>query len=99
MRKRGRTVGLARHLGAGRLQPAHGGGYGGVELELAVHREVQVQRLQLIELRRGKMTAEQCRAALQQGNYFGTMLVAMGEADCLLGGATYSTADTVRPAR
>ncbi len=26
------------------------------------------------------------------------MLVAMGEADCLLGGATYSTADTVRPA-
>ena len=26
------------------------------------------------------------------------MLVAMGQADCLLGGATYSTADTVRPA-
>jgi phosphate acetyltransferase len=26
------------------------------------------------------------------------MLVAMGKADCLLGGATYSTADTVRPA-
>ncbi|MCI8916199.1 MAG: phosphate acetyltransferase [Oscillospiraceae bacterium] len=52
----------------------------------------------MVELRRGKMTPEQCRAALQQGNYFGTMLVAMGEADCLLGGATYSTADTVRPA-
>ena len=51
-----------------------------------------------MELRRGKMTAEQCRAALQKGNYFGTMLVAMKEADCLLGGATYSTADTVRPA-
>ncbi|MBQ7536458.1 MAG: phosphotransacetylase, partial [Stomatobaculum sp.] len=29
---------------------------------------------------------------------FGTMLIKMGEADCLLGGATYSTADTVRPA-
>ena len=28
----------------------------------------------------------------------GTMLVKMGKADCLLGGATYSTADTVRPA-
>ena len=28
----------------------------------------------------------------------GTMLVKMGVADCLLGGATYSTADTVRPA-
>ena len=26
------------------------------------------------------------------------MLVKMGKADCLLGGATYSTADTVRPA-
>ena len=52
----------------------------------------------MVELRRGKMTPDQCREALQQGNYFGTMLVAMKEADCLLGGATYSTADTVRPA-
>ena len=33
-----------------------------------------------------------------KSNYFGTMLVKMGKADCLLGGATYSTADTVRPA-
>ena len=31
-------------------------------------------------------------------DYFGTMLVKMGYADALLGGATYSTADTVRPA-
>ena len=52
----------------------------------------------MVELRGGKMTADECRAALQKGNYFGTMLVAMGKADCLLGGATYSTADTVRPA-
>ncbi len=52
----------------------------------------------MVELRRGKMTAEECRAALARGNYFGTMLVKLGEADCLLGGATYSTADTVRPA-
>ena len=52
----------------------------------------------MVELRRGKMSEEECRAALAKGNYFGTMLVAMGEADCLLGGATYSTADTVRPA-
>ena len=52
----------------------------------------------MVELRKGKMTEEQCRAALRQANYFGTMLVAMGKADCLLGGATYSTADTVRPA-
>ncbi|MCC8081231.1 MAG: phosphate acetyltransferase [Lachnospiraceae bacterium] len=52
----------------------------------------------MVELRKGKMTADDCRAALLKGNYFGTMLVKMGVADCLLGGATYSTADTVRPA-
>jgi phosphotransacetylase len=44
------------------------------------------------------MTADECRAALLKSNYFGTMLVKMGCADALLGGATYSTADTVRPA-
>ena len=53
---------------------------------------------EMVALRRGKMTADECRAALMKGNYFGTMLVKMGVADCLLGGATYSTADTVRPA-
>ena len=52
----------------------------------------------LVELRKGKMTAEDCAKALSKSNYFGTMLVKMGKADCLLGGATYSTADTVRPA-
>ena len=52
----------------------------------------------MVELRKGKMSAEDCRAALAKGNYFGTMLVKMGAADALLGGATYSTADTVRPA-
>ena len=52
----------------------------------------------MVELRKGKMTADDCRAALQKGNYFGTMLVKLGVADSLLGGATYSTADTVRPA-
>ena len=53
---------------------------------------------EMVALRKGKMSAEDCRKALMQGNYFGTMLVKMGIADCLLGGATYSTADTVRPA-
>ena len=52
----------------------------------------------MVELRKGKMTEEECRAALAKSNYFGTMLVKMGKADSLLGGATYSTADTVRPA-
>ncbi len=52
----------------------------------------------MVELRKGKMSEEDCRKALSKGNYFGTMLVKMGKADALLGGATYSTADTVRPA-
>ena len=51
------------------------------------------------ELRKSKgVTPEQARKTLSASNYFGTMLVKMGEADALLGGATYSTADTVRPA-
>ncbi|MCR5321202.1 MAG: phosphate acetyltransferase [Lachnospiraceae bacterium] len=51
------------------------------------------------ELRKSKgMTPEQAIPILKQTNYFGTMLVKMGLGDCLLGGATYSTADTVRPA-
>ena len=60
--------------------------------------EMEAMVAQMVELRKGKMTEEQCREALSHGNYFGTMLVKMGKADCLLGGATYSTADTVRPA-
>ena len=52
----------------------------------------------MVALRKGKMTAEECKALLAKGNYFGTMLVKLGKADALLGGATYSTADTVRPA-
>ena len=52
----------------------------------------------MVELRKGKMSADECKEALKKSNYFGTMLVKMGKADALLGGATYSTADTVRPA-
>ena len=54
---------------------------------------------EFVELRKSKgVTPEQAREILSQSNYFGTMLVKMKKADCLLGGATYSTADTVRPA-
>lgn len=53
----------------------------------------------LCEIRKKKgLTPEMAREVLSQANYFGTMLVKMGVADSLLGGATYSTADTVRPA-
>ena len=39
----------------------------------------------MVELRKGKMTKEECTATLKRGNYFGTMLVQMGIADSLQG--------------
>ena len=67
-------------------------------LDPATYLEMDKMVETMVALRKGKMTEEQCRDALSKGNYFGTMLVKMGYADALLGGATYSTADTVRPA-
>ena len=67
-------------------------------IDPAAYPEMDAMVARMVELRKGKMTEEQCRAALSKGNYFGTMLVKLGKADALLGGATYSTADTVRPA-
>lgn len=72
---------------------------GGIEIvDPATYPEMDAMVDKMVELRKGKMSAEDCRKALSKGNYFGTMLVKMGKADALLGGATYSTADTVRPA-
>ena len=71
----------------------------GVEiLDPATYPKMDEMVAKMVELRKGKMSEEECRKALSAGNYFGTMLVKMGYADSLLGGATYSTADTVRPA-
>ena len=67
-------------------------------LDPATYPEMDAMVAKMVELRKGKMSEEECRANLMKGNYFGTMLVKMGKADALLGGATYSTADTVRPA-
>lgn len=71
----------------------------GIEIiDPAAYPEMDAMVEKMVVLRKGKMTADECRQALSKSNYFGTMLVAMGKADALLGGATYSTADTVRPA-
>ncbi len=67
-------------------------------IDPATYPEMDERVAQMVELRKGKMSVDECRAALAKGNYFGTMLVKQGKADALLGGATYSTADTVRPA-
>ncbi|MBP3797495.1 MAG: phosphate acetyltransferase [Ruminococcus sp.] len=67
-------------------------------LDPETYPEMDALVAQMVELRKGKMTEEEVRNALKKSNYFGTMLVKAGKADALLGGATYSTADTVRPA-
>ncbi len=80
---------------------AENGGFnirGGIILDPATYPRMDEMVELMVTLRKGKLTADECRETLKKGNYFGTMLVKMGEADCLLGGATYSTADTVRPA-
>ena len=61
----------------------------GVEiLDPATYEGMDAMVEKMVELRKGKMSADECRAALSKGNYFGTMLVKMGYADSLLGGAT-----------
>ena len=67
-------------------------------LDPETYPEMDALVAQMVELRKGKMTEDEVKAALKKSNYFGTMLVKAGKADALLGGATYSTADNVRPA-
>lgn len=81
------------------LAGANGLDLTGMELiDPTAYADIEEMVAAMVELRKGKMSEEEVRAALTKANYFGTMLVKMGKADALLGGATYSTADTVRPA-
>lgn len=51
-----------------------------------------------MERRNGKVSKEEAQTFLKDGNYFGTMLVYLNEADGLVSGAAHPTSDTVRPA-
>ncbi|MBA1393659.1 phosphate acetyltransferase, partial [Lactobacillus sp. XV13L] len=51
-----------------------------------------------VERRHGKNTAEQAQSMLRDPNYFGTMLVYLGQVDGMVSGAIHPTGDTVRPA-
>lgn len=44
-----------------------------------------------------KCHASQARDLLADGNYFGTLMVATGDADGMVSGATHTTAATIRP--
>jgi len=52
----------------------------------------------MFEIRKGKNSLEDCKELLKGRNYYGVMMLYDNRCDALLGGATYSTADTVRPA-
>lgn len=62
------------------------------------YKNMQMMITKVVELRKGKLDDEAAREACLHRNFFGTMYVKLGCADGLLGGATYSTADTIRPA-
>ena len=48
--------------------------------------------------RNGKVSKDKAAEIVKDGNYFGTMLVYLNQADGLVSGAAHSTSDTVRPA-
>ncbi len=48
--------------------------------------------------RNGKVSKAKAAEIVKDGNYFGTMLVYLNQADGLVSGAAHSTSDTVRPA-
>ena len=54
---------------------------------------------ELMEIRKSKgMTKEEASELVIKNNYYGTMMVQLGDADGLVSGAIHSTADTIRPA-
>lgn len=78
---------------------ANGWDITGVEtLDPIEYKNMEMMVTKVVELRKGKLDEAAAREACLHRNFFGTMYVKLGCADGLLGGATYSTADTVRPA-
>ncbi len=69
----------------------------GIEI-IDIANQDKTEMLEVLKQIRGNKNSEQELASwIEKSNYFGTMLVKMGVADGLVGGATYSTGDTVRP--
>ena len=79
---------------------AHGVDCSGMVLvDPSTSEKLEAYAAKLAELRAKKgMTLEQAREQLLDVNYFGVMMVYMGDADGMVSGACHSTADTLRPA-
>ncbi|HEY4565103.1 MAG TPA: NADP-dependent malic enzyme, partial [Thermoanaerobaculia bacterium] len=65
--------------------------------ESSEHFDLYVRRLHEMRRREG-MTMVEARKRMRQRNYFGTMMVEMGDADGLISGLTQSYPETIRPA-
>lgn len=59
--------------------------------------ELYAQELYNLRQRKG-VTLTEARELLKNPNYFGSMMVHMGDADCLISGLTHHYPDTIRPA-
>ena len=59
--------------------------------------ELYAQELYNLRQRKG-VTLTEARELLKNRNYFGSMMVHMGDADCLISGLTHHYPDTIRPA-
>ena len=79
-RKYRKTLILVGNVDEVKANAAKGGfNIEGVEiLDPATYEGMDEMVAKMVELRKGKMSAEECKAALSKGNYFGTMLVKMG---------------------
>ena len=62
------------------------------------YEKVEDMIAELLEIRKGRIDEAGARKLVKDVNYFGTLLVHMGQADGLVSGAVHSTGDTIRPA-
>ena len=70
-------------------------------VDAAIIHEAAIGRIndeQLIKLRTLGMTEEEAERLIKDEMYYGVMMVKMGEADGMVGGAVHSTGDMLRPA-
>ncbi len=68
-----------------------------LDVETADRQEAYAQHLHE-KRRRDGVTLDEARKLMRQRNYFGTMMVEMGDADGLISGLTQSYPETLRPA-
>lgn len=68
-------------------------------IDISSYKDLDKFATELFELRKNKgMTIDKARELIRRADYFSMMLLKAGRADGVVAGATWSTADTLRPA-